>query len=174
VAIITEPHFGVDSRIKKDNVPDISDAKKDEEEKELDELRELNKPKSDVSENKTNASSASKIEVLPESSKTYHGGARLAFGQRPEVLPTSTSATTKIVLTTPPLVGNIPEEMLNRGTEPSLSSTEDSSEEETEEETVISEQKESNPNEKEQLSQLELSSNKTEERRSESGLYKNP
>lgn len=62
--------------------------------------------------------------------------------------------------------------MLNRGTEPSLSSTEDSSEEETEEETVISEQKESFPNEKEQLSQLELSSNKTEERRSESGLYK--
>lgn len=26
VAIITEPHFGVDSRIKKDNVPDISDV----------------------------------------------------------------------------------------------------------------------------------------------------
>lgn len=97
--------------------------------------------------------------------QTYHGGARLAFGQRPEVLPTISSTSTKIVLTTPPLVGNIPEEMLNRGTESPAeeehSSEEDSEEEEDEFDTPATEDLE-----KEKAVPLSLNSSKAEERRS--------
>ncbi|KAL5290706.1 hypothetical protein ACFFRR_010207 [Megaselia abdita] len=164
---LIDSHYGVNTRTKKNNAPEIPDIKPDDEVKELDELRQLSESKLAAAEVKEDIlSTTPKAESSSETVKTYHGGARLAFGQRPEVLPTSSSTATKIVLTTPPLVGNIPEEMLNRGTESSAASSqeENSSEEDSEEEEVDAPVVEDI--EKEKAIPLDLNSTKAEERRS--------
>lgn len=70
------------------------------------------------------------------------------------------------MLTTPPLVGNIPEEMLNRGTESSAATSieEHSSEEDSEEEEADAPVVDNIG--KEHATPLDLNSTKAEERRS--------
>lgn len=71
-------------------------------------------------------------------------------------------------MTTPPLVGNIPDEMLNRGTEsPTTTSLEEqSSEEDSKEEEDEADAQIADDIEKEKAISLSLNSTKAEERRS--------